>query len=31
VLLLKVFSNARVVLKPKLIWKCDCKITLHME
>jgi hypothetical protein len=28
---LKVFNNARVVLKLKLIWKCDCKIALHME
>jgi hypothetical protein len=28
---LKVFNNARVVLKAKLIWKCDCKIALHME
>jgi hypothetical protein len=26
----KVFKNARVALKPKLIWKCDCKIALHM-
>jgi hypothetical protein len=31
VLPLKGFNNARVVLKPKLIWKCDCKIALHME
>jgi hypothetical protein len=29
--LLKVFNNTRVVLKPKFIWKCDCKIALHME
>jgi hypothetical protein len=28
---LKVFKNVRVVLKPKRIWKCDCKIALHME
>jgi hypothetical protein len=31
VLPLKVFNNARAVLKPKLIWKCDCEIALHME
>jgi hypothetical protein len=31
VLLLKVFKNARLVLKPKLIRKCDCKIALHMD
>jgi hypothetical protein len=31
VLLSKVFKNARVVFKPKLIWRCDCKIALHME
>jgi hypothetical protein len=27
----KVFKNARVVLKPELIWKCNCKIALHVE
>jgi hypothetical protein len=31
VLLLKVFKSTRVALKPKFIWKCDCKVALHME